>query len=558
MVTETLDLEGLQEDPKVREARTRAYGRMRPPSQMGIICIDVTNKCDLACSNCTRLLANQDKYWDMTPENFRQALRSLEGYPGTIAMIGGNPCMHPKFEELCRIFEEEIPNKARRGLWTNNVFKHADLSKDTFGVFNLNPHNNERGIKSLEKLKDLGWYYEGNSEHSSLMAAVKDLYEPVEMWDRISRCDINQNWSASIVQVRGELKAYFCEVAASFDLARAGDQGVDVVPGWWKHSIGFFCSQIDKFCPGCGVPAKVKGHMDFEETDTYSQTNADIAEKSTRKKRKIVEVDRSNFESVPDEKPITVYSSNLRRTGPSIYVVTPYYQESLEVLRRCHESVLAQQVDARITHVMVADGFARPEIDEWDVEHVKLPKAHGDNGNTPRGIGAILAQTQDAEFIAYLDADNWFYPEHLHVLLEGHRQSQASISCSSRHFYDPQGQRLDVQEEAEDRFAHVDTSCFLVHRSAFASTDLWTGMPKPLSPICDRIFFAGLRHRRYSMCFTGQRTVGFTSLYEPHYKALGRALPKGSKSGTYESEMAYLLSADGVRETVDRLGFWPA
>ena len=71
---------------------------MRGPRNMHIICIDVTNKCDLACSNCTRLLVNQDEFWDMTPENFRLALKSMKGYRGIIAMIGGNPCMHPKFK----------------------------------------------------------------------------------------------------------------------------------------------------------------------------------------------------------------------------------------------------------------------------------------------------------------------------------------------------------------------------------------------------------------------------------------------------------------------------
>ena len=84
-----------------------AIASMRSPKDMHIICIDVTNKCDLACSNYTRLLENQDAYWDMTPENFRLALKSLKGYGGIIAMIGGNPCMHPKFDELCQIFVEE-------------------------------------------------------------------------------------------------------------------------------------------------------------------------------------------------------------------------------------------------------------------------------------------------------------------------------------------------------------------------------------------------------------------------------------------------------------------
>jgi glycosyltransferase involved in cell wall biosynthesis len=545
---------------EIEMARSRALSSMRCPSQMGIICIDITNKCDLGCSNCTRLLVNQDKYWDMSPENFRLALRSLRGYPGTIAVIGGNPCMHPKFEELCRIFVEEVPNKAQRGLWTNNAFKHAELSKETFGVFNLNPHNSVRGIKSLEPLKDLGWYHAGTSEHSSLLAAIKDLYEPVEMWERIGRCDINQNWSASIVQVRGELRAYFCEVAASFDLARRGEHGLDVTPGWWARPMSDFHCQVDRFCPGCGIPAKVKGHFDHEEIDTYSMTNADIAQKSAaRKKRKIVEVDRTTFETLEDV-PVTSYSNYLRgqsEQGPRIFVVTPYYQESLEVLRRCHESVMGQAVEAQITHVMVADGHARPEIDSWNVTHIRLPKAHGDNGNTPRAVGTTIAETNGAEFIAFLDADNWYYPDHLASMLDGLRQTGASVACAWRDYFGPDGQQIDVVELDEMELRHVDTSCIMVSSAAFEVNRLWASMPRVLSPWCDRVFITGIRHRRFLQCYTRRKTVAFTTIYTRHFEDLNLPAPANSKMPPDEQMMAYLQSLEGIQETVRRLGFWP-
>lgn len=165
-----------------------AVSKMRAPRNMHIICIDVTNKCDLACSNCTRLLENQDAFWDMKPENFRLALQSLKDFHGIIAMIGGNPCMHPKFKELCKIFVEEIPNKMQRGLWTNNFFKHGALCEETFGTFNLNSHGNQRAEKHLSVLHHnvkskgaLSWYYQGSSNHSPILTAVKDLYPEEEM-----------------------------------------------------------------------------------------------------------------------------------------------------------------------------------------------------------------------------------------------------------------------------------------------------------------------------------------------------------------------------------------
>jgi glycosyltransferase involved in cell wall biosynthesis len=294
-----------------KDAVDRALLRLRSPYEMQVICIDVTNKCDLACSNCTRLLENQEGFWDMTPENFRIALRSLDGYPGIIAMIGGNPTIHPQFELLCRIFAEEVPNRMQRGLWTNNLFKHSKLSKEVFGIFNLNPHGMERGISSMTEVKDFGWYYEGNSTHSPVLAAVKDLFEEEEMWERISECDVNQNWSATVIQNNGKLRAYFCEVAASFDLARGEDHGVELVDGWWKKNISEFRGQVEKFCPGCGVPAKIKGSLDFEEVDSYTLSNADIAEMSQKKGRTIKKIEEKKDIEFLEYK-VTDYSELLR------------------------------------------------------------------------------------------------------------------------------------------------------------------------------------------------------------------------------------------------------
>jgi len=279
---------------RLQDLADRAIARMRSPRDMHIICVDVTNKCDLHCSNCTRLLKNQTELWDMTPDNFRLALRSLKGFTGVIAMIGGNPCISKHFPELCRIFVEEIPEKRQRGLWSNNVFEYQELIRDTFGFFNLNPHGDDRGRKSLEKLKEMvpgAKFFVGHSHHAPLMTAMRDLYsDPEEMWNIIPSCDINQQWSATIVQNKGELRVYFCEVAASFDLARQQDNGFPVSDGWWNRSIADYGRQVKHFCPGCGVPARLKGHLDIQQTDTYSPCNADIAKNSLRKKRKVIEV----------------------------------------------------------------------------------------------------------------------------------------------------------------------------------------------------------------------------------------------------------------------------
>ena len=285
-----------------------ALAKMCAPDKKGVICVDVTNKCDLACSNCTRLLANQDQLWEMSVDNFRQAVHSLRDYPGTVAVIGGNPAMHKNFAELCDVLTQEIPQKDRRGLWTNNILKYASLAKDTFGVFNLNPHGNKRGIESLQPLRDpkVNNYYPGHSTHAPILTAIKDLMGEEEMWGRIATCDINQNWSATIVQNKGNLRVYFCEVAASFDLARGEDHGFELTEGWWRQGIEHFADQVAHFCPSCGVPARLKGYKDSDEIDVYTHSNADLVGKS-KKKRTEIELDVAKAEF--DTKKVIDYSS---------------------------------------------------------------------------------------------------------------------------------------------------------------------------------------------------------------------------------------------------------
>lgn len=298
----------------------RAIRIMRAPSQMEIICIDITNRCNLACSNCTRLLENQDGYWDMTLENFRTAVRSLHDFKGIVAVLGGNPCLHREFEEICKIIKEEIPDKERRGLWTNNAYKHQDIILDTFGSFNLNPHNDDKGVMSLKELHKKsggkGLLWEGNSEHAPLLVAIKDLYGEKEMWARISQCDVNRYWSATIIQNQGDLRAYFCEVAASFDLARGTDFGMDVTPGWWKKPLRDFSPQVRQFCPGCGAAARLKPSLDKEELDTFSPSNSDIVELAQSKGRKVELI--TNESQHKAEKSITEYNqvvSSLEKDG---------------------------------------------------------------------------------------------------------------------------------------------------------------------------------------------------------------------------------------------------
>ena len=239
-----------------------------------------------------------------------------------------------------------------------------------------------------------------------------------------------------------------------------------------------------------------------------------------------------------------------------IAVVTPYYKESTEILRQCHDSVRSQTYPA--DHFMIADGFPNAEAQTWKVKHVALPCGHADNGNTPRQIGSTLADAEGYDFIAYLDADNWFHPNHLQSLIAVYEETKAQVCASFRTYHAWDGRQIHVVEADEEKLAHIDTSCFLIHRDAFPALSVWGKMPRRLSPICDRVFFAALKKERYKIASSRQRTVAFRSQYAFHYEAAGLPLPESYKArDCLFPSFEYMRTKEGVDDCFHRLGFWP-
>lgn len=253
-----------------------ADGLLAPTQKSNdIIQIEITRKCDLFhCSNCTRMLPFRKDDVEMTLDCFREAVRSCEGWPGVVALFGGNPCSHSRFPEICEIMREEIPDQRRRGLWTNNLLKHGQVCRDTFfpaGRFNCNAHMDEDAAAEIDKWlpgKLIKTSRNRASWHSPIMLDYRDYGIEESEWVALrERCDINRNWSAAIMQRDGRPYAYFCEVAGAWDGVRGENNGILAVPGWWKFGMDGFGDQVRKCCDrGCGVPLKGKGHLDRDDT----------------------------------------------------------------------------------------------------------------------------------------------------------------------------------------------------------------------------------------------------------------------------------------------------
>lgn len=317
--------------------------RMVPPSRKrpgkprgGVIQIHVTRACDRACFNCTQGSNFGGKTSFMTPDQFAAAVRSLEGYWGIVGVFGGNPALSPHFPEYCRILRTSKIPQEQRGLWCNHPKGNGVRMRETFNpaVSNLNVHQDADAYGEFRRdwPESRPFGLEKDSRHAPVYVAMKDvlrkscpvcsgrgshrmldienpeeqcptcngagtLYDEATAHDLISKCDVNQHWSAMIGVFRGELRAWFCEIAGAQSILHQDDPsypdtGIPIptnpkrllAPGgpddlvvsptgelgrnllkyydkWWKLPMTEFVEQVRKHCHECGVPLKGYGEL---------------------------------------------------------------------------------------------------------------------------------------------------------------------------------------------------------------------------------------------------------------------------------------------------------
>lgn len=262
---------------------------MKSPKDMRIIQIDITNACMHKCSNCTRFCGHHKKPFFMEYDFFKKAVDSLDGYMGTIGVMGGEPTLHPEFERIAKYIGSKYPQfkgtdlqmlhpqgefmKAiqdlefshtcgydsglgRRqtvigpGLWSamgKSYQKHYEVIQDTFKYQALNDHTN-------------------SMYHQPALITRKELNIPDEEWIALrDNCWVQNEWSATITP-KG---AFFCEVAGALDMLFDGPGGWNVEPGWWKRKPEEFGEQL-KWCELCGLACKTFMRDANEELDDVS------------------------------------------------------------------------------------------------------------------------------------------------------------------------------------------------------------------------------------------------------------------------------------------------
>lgn len=252
---------------------------------MDIIQLDANVACHKRCSNCTRLVAHQNKRWEMTPAQVRDGIRSLNGWhePGkVVGLIGGEVTLHTQFAEIARVFREEVnphiqtrlrlpiadlnafaqerlyDRTSGRGLWTSmgkGFWKHFETICDTFDHWNTNTH-------------EVGGVHQALLIHRDDYCAKTGMSP--ERWEaNRDACWVQNMWSASI----NDKGAYPCEVMASIDrLLYDGAHAWPAEPGWWRRTPEEFGDML-RLCDHCSLAQPGPGRVDALECDVVSEKN---------------------------------------------------------------------------------------------------------------------------------------------------------------------------------------------------------------------------------------------------------------------------------------------
>jgi hypothetical protein len=253
----------------------RGGNPVRSPAEMKVIQIEVTNACAHSCSNCTRFCGQHPKPFFMELDTFRKAVDSLQGFKGIVGIIGGEPTLHPQFDQLLDYYAPKVPEprpysfirqpvKAfheyarmvkyqrgrRRGLFSSlgaGYYRHFEQIQDTFPYQSINDHSSV-------------------NTHQAILITRKELGIPDEEWLALrDKCWIQNLWSASITP-KG---AFFCEIAGSLDMLFDGPGGWPIEPGWWKRKPKDFADQLH-WCEMCSVALKVPALEATREADILS------------------------------------------------------------------------------------------------------------------------------------------------------------------------------------------------------------------------------------------------------------------------------------------------
>jgi len=208
-------------------------------------------------------------------------------------------------------------------------------------------------------------------------------------------------------------------------------------------------------------------------------------------------------------------------------IITAYYREDRAVLERCLGSVHRQS--HAVDHIVVADGHPQAWIDLLPVRHIKLDRAHGDYGNTPRVIGALLAVSEGYDGIGLLDADNWLEPDHVAGCVRMADQNPSADYLIARWILRrPDQTALPLPDDILPD--HVDTSCFFFLPGSFHMLSHFSIMPQPFAIVGDKVFNLAMKAAAMVPAKLDHPTVNYHCLWPSLYRMAGEEPPPEAKA----------------------------
>ncbi len=206
-----------------------------------------------------------------------------------------------------------------------------------------------------------------------------------------------------------------------------------------------------------------------------------------------------------------------------VAVVTPYYQETSEQLIRCLNSV-ASQTYKNITHILVADGYPKHFENFQNLEQIQLPFSHSDAGATPRAIGALSAFSRGYDAVAFLDADNWYYSNHVKSMVDTMLATSVDAVIATRTIHSFDGAEMYVDRVESNGNNMVDTNCMFLKKTVSHYMGFWVTTPQ-YKMVSDRVFWQACITNGLKVVRHDEPTVAYASKWAWHYQYAGVRIP---------------------------------
>jgi len=166
-----------------------------------------------------------------------------------------------------------------------------------------------------------------------------------------------------------------------------------------------------------------------------------------------------------------------------VAIITPYRNESRDILTGCIESVASQTVSA--DQIIVCDGAVPSWLDDVSPRHphlrtITLDIAHTDHGETPRFVGFLAAAGDGYEAIAFLDPDHRVTPDHIATCITAATGETGPVDLviPCRELHRPDGSVLPIESEEIDG-GYLDVNCHVLFPGAYGAIATWGTSRKP-------------------------------------------------------------------------------